>query len=85
MNNTVTKEDVANAVVEKSIKTIELVGKKHTVVAVRLQNGFTIVETTTCVDPANYSETIGAEICLDKIEDKIWMLLGFQLQTELAK
>ncbi|MDU2660038.1 MAG: Gp49 family protein, partial [Clostridioides difficile] len=43
--------------------------------------GFEIVESTGCVDKANYSEDIGAEICLNKIKDKIWYLLGFLLQT----
>lgn len=83
--NTVTQEQVDNAVVEKTIQTVELVGKKHTLVAVKLTNGFTIVETTTCVDPDNYSERIGAEICMSKIEAKIWMLEGYNLQTELSK
>ncbi|MSS89687.1 hypothetical protein FYJ45_27295, partial [Eisenbergiella tayi] len=29
----------------------------------------------------NYSEELGAEICMGKIKDKIWELLGFLLQT----
>lgn len=85
MKNTVTQEQVDSAITEKNIQTIELVGKKHTLVAVKLANGFTIIETTTCVDPANYSEEIGAEICLKKIKDKIWMLEGYALQTKLAQ
>ena len=85
MKNTVTQNQVDSAIIETEIQTIELVGKKHTLVAVRLKNGFTIVETTTCVDPANYNEEIGAEICLKKIKDKIWMLEGYNLQTELNK
>jgi hypothetical protein len=82
--NTVTQEMVENSIVEKEVKTIDLVGKKHCLVAVKLKNGFTIIETSTCVDPANYSEEIGADICMKKIKDKIWMLEGYQLQTKLA-
>lgn len=78
--NTVTIEQVKAAIIETDIQTIELVGKKHTLVAVKLANGFTIIETTTCVDPDNYSEDIGAGICLAKIESKIWMLEGYVLQ-----
>ena len=85
MKNTVTQTQVDNAIVETDIRTIELVGKKHTLVAVKLQNGFSIIETTTCVDPKNYSEEIGAEICLEKIKNKIWMLEGYALQTKLCK
>lgn len=60
---------------------IETLGEKTTLVRVTLVNGFEIIETSTCVDPENYSEEIGAEICLEKIKDKIWYLLGFLLQT----
>ena len=85
MGNTVTQEQVDDSIVKKEIQTIELVGKKHTLVAVKLKNDFTIIETTTCVDPDNYCEKIGAEICMKRIKDKIWMLEGYNLQTELAK
>jgi len=85
IKNTVTQEIVDNSIIETDVRTIELVGKKHTLVAVKLQNGFTVVETTTCVDPDNYSEEIGAEICLKRIKDKIWMLEGYYLQTILSE
>jgi len=56
-------------------------GEKTTLVRVVLVNGFEIVEASACVDPDNYSEEIGGEICLSKIKDKIWGFLGFLLQT----
>lgn len=56
-------------------------GDATTVVRCVLRNGFVIVESSSCVDPANYSEEMGTEICLNKIKDKIWELLGFLLQT----
>lgn len=56
-------------------------GECTTVVRCALKNGFTIVESSSCVDPKNYSEKIGKEICIRKIKDKIWELLGFLLQT----
>ena len=82
--NTVTQERVDSRIVEKEIKTVELVGKKHTLVAVKLSNGFSIIETTTCVSSENYSEKIGAEICMEKITNKIWMLEGYLLQEKLS-
>lgn len=83
MKNTVTQEDVDGAIEQIEVKTMDLVGKKHCLVAVKLQNGFTIIETSTCVDPNNYSEEIGSEICLNKIKDKIWMLEGYVLQSQI--
>lgn len=48
-----------------------------------MKNGFTLRESATCVDPENYNEEIGKEICLKRLEDKVWFLLGYQLQEEL--
>jgi hypothetical protein len=56
-------------------------GDRTTVVRCVLRNGFEIVESSSCVDPKNYSEDMGYDICMTKIKDKIWGLLGFLLQT----
>lgn len=57
------------------------VGDKTTVVRAVLVNGFEIVESSSCVSPENYDEEIGVSICIDKIKDKVWELLGFLLAT----
>ena len=44
---------------------------KCTVVACQLPNGFVIVESSSCVDPENYDEEIGTEICMNRIRDKV--------------
>lgn len=59
----------------------QTMGDRTTVVRCVLRNGFEIVESSSCVDPKNYSEKMGYEICMSKIKDKIWELLGFLLQT----
>ena len=59
-------------------------GEKTTVVRAVLRNGFEIVESSACVSAENYSEELGAEICKRKIEDKVWFLLGFLLQTAVS-
>jgi hypothetical protein len=79
-NTSVTEDMVNNFIKDTEVFTI---GEKTTVVKVTLINGFEIVETSSCVDPANYSEETGKEICLDKIKNKIWDYLGFLLQTAL--
>ena len=65
-------------IVEKHVTTM---GDKCTVVRAVLRNGFEIVESSACVSPENYDEELGAKICMKKIEDKVWFLLGFLLQT----
>ena len=83
--NTVTIEQVKENMQDVIVRTLQDFGKPCTYVTVRMKNGFTLRESTTCVDPANYNEEIGKEICLKKNEDKIWFLLGYQLQEDLYR
>lgn len=82
--NTVTKDEVMANMKDVVCRTEEVLGKPVTHVSVRMKNGFTLHETTTCVDPENYDERIGRRICLQRIEEKIWFLLGYALQDRLA-
>lgn len=82
--NTVTKEQVQDNMKDVIVKTAYEFDKPVTYVTVRMNNGFTLRESTTCVDPANYDESIGAEICLRKIESEVWKLLGFLLSETLS-
>lgn len=60
---------------------ISTIGPKTTMVRTVLKNGFEIIETSACVDLANYDESLGASICMNKIKDRIWYLLGFMLAS----
>ena len=82
--NTVTQEEVNKNMQDVLVRTVEEFGKPTTYVTVRMENGFTLRESTTCVDPSNYDENIGKEVCLKRIEDKIWFLLGYTLQSKLG-
>lgn len=77
------EEDIKN-IIEKSEIITTTVFEKCTVVACKLPNGFVIVESSACVDKKGYSEEIGAEICMAKIEDKILELEGYILQNLIA-
>lgn len=59
-------------------------GGKTTVVRAVLKNGFTIVEASSCVSAENYDEKLGEEICMKRIRNKVWELLGFLLQTAVG-
>lgn len=83
-NIKVTPEEVKENMQDVIVRTLDDFGKPCTYVTVRMKNGFTLRESTTCVDPANYNEEIGKQICLKKIEDKVWFLLGYALQTEAS-
>lgn len=60
---------------------VTTMGSKCTVVRAVLRNGFEIVESSACVSAENYDEELGAKICMEKVKDKVWFLLGFLLQT----
>lgn len=85
LKNTVTIEQVKENMQDVIVRTLDDFGKPCTYVTVRMKNGFTLRESTTCVDPANYNEDIGKEICLKRIENQIWFLLGYQLQEDLFR
>ena len=59
-------------------------GGKTTVVRAVLKNGFEIVESSSCVSAENYDEKLGEEICMERIMNKVWELLGFLLQTAVG-
>lgn len=81
-NIKVTQKDVDENMKDVLVRTVEEFGKPSTYVTVKMKNGFILRDSTTCIDPANYSEEIGKEICLKRIEDKIWFLLGYALQDK---
>lgn len=74
---------ISQEMVDNFIATTDaiVIGDRTLVVHAVLMNGFTITEASSCVDPENFSADIGAEICMQKIKDKIWAYLGFLLQT----
>ncbi|MEO1399693.1 MAG: Gp49 family protein [Cyanobacteria bacterium J06635_1] len=73
---------VTQQMVDAFIKSVEYqtIGEKNTVVRAVLVNGFEIIESSACVDPKNYDEILGLQLCLNKIKQKVWLLLGFTLQ-----
>lgn len=81
--NTITQADIDNLIEEAQID-IKTIFDKCTIVAVQLKNGFVLVESSSCVDPANYDEAMGTSICMERIKNKLWELEGYKLQNELG-
>lgn len=78
--NTVTQELVNHQVAREEFFTHE---NKTTIGIFTLINGFVIVEASSCVDPKNYDEAIGKEICRERANNKIWELEGYKLQSKV--
>jgi len=73
----VTQQMVDDMIVEFETSDFD---EKTTIVKATLKSGFTIIEHSSCVDPSNYDRSIGELICLERIKNRIWNLLGFALQ-----
>lgn len=56
---------------------------KVTVVTVKLENGFVLTESSGCISEENYDEEIGKQSCLNRIKEKLWLLEGYKLQSEI--
>ena len=82
-NNSITQEHIDSLIRESQVN-IKTVFGKCTIVAVQLKNGFVLVESSSCVDPMNYSEAMGASICMERIKNRLWELEGYKLQNELG-
>lgn len=83
MSNTITKEQISAVLNGTSFQDSKM-GQKTTVVHATLPSGFEIVESSACVDPANYDHAIGVKICMERLANRVWQLEGYRLQCELS-
>lgn len=84
MNNTITQERINNILKNTRIET-EKYGDKTTILKATLPNGFVIVESSSCIDPNNFDMEIGSKICMERLENKIWELEGYKLQSKIVE
>ena len=82
--NTVTLDQINKILLGTKFEYQTIFGKT-TIASAKLPNGFVIVESSSCVDPANYDEKIGRDICREKIINKLWELEGYRLQERLHR
>jgi hypothetical protein len=83
-DNKITKEQI-ECILEHSAHSDVKLGTKTTVLVVTLPNGFEIVESSSCVDPANYDHALGVDICKRRVVDKLWLLEGYRLQCDIFR
>lgn len=83
VDDSVKKETIDN-ILSQTLISVEKYGDKTTILKATLPNGFVVVESSSCVDPKNFNMSIGEQICMKKLEDKIWELEGYKLQNELS-
>ena len=82
-NITVTQQQI-DEIYNNSTFHVTTMLNKITIVVMELPNGFTLVESSACVDPSNYSEEMGVKICKERFKDRLWYLEGYVLQNKVG-
>lgn len=83
MENSVTQDDINTIIKNSKRVTYHRVFDKQCIIVLELPNGFTVLGESACVDPNNYDDRMGEKIAMKKIENKLWELEGYLLQTKL--
>ena len=80
----ITPADIDNMILTEQYHTF--VGTTTTVCCITLKkSGFTVVGESACASPENFDEEIGKQIAFRNARDKIWLLEGYRLKSELSK
>ena len=56
-----------------------------TICTLVMENGFTVVGTSACADPANFDVNVGRAIAKQNAVNQLWPLLGYELRTKLMQ
>lgn len=78
----ITKDQIDALLAASTFEDTKL-GRKTTVVVCILPNGFEVIESSGCVDPANYNHDLGVQTCKRRIIDRVWQLEGYRLQAKI--
>ena len=76
-----TKDDVLGAIRKEDYTVLN--DGRTTICQLTLQNGFTVVGVSACVDPKNFDKEIGQGIAKDNAVEKVWELEGYLLRQRL--
>lgn len=56
-----------------------------TVCVLTLRNGYAVIGSSACADPANFDQEIGRKVARMEARDRIWPLEGYLLRERLAE
>lgn len=76
-------ESWVDSVLAASVVTSQKMGEKTCVVHAVLPNGFEVVESSACVDPADYDHEVGVSIAMRRLKDRVWALEGYVRHGEV--
>lgn len=80
---TITEEQIEASILDEQYKRFP--GTTVTVCCLTLNNGFSVVGHSACVDPQNFSVEIGRKIARDRAFQQCWEFMGFGLAEKMAE
>ena len=57
-----------------------LEGTTTTICQITLKNGYTLIGTSSCVDPKQYNQALGEKYAYEKAFEQLWALEGYLLR-----
>lgn len=81
--NKITQEHIDATIVSKTF--IVLPDGVTTICQLILKNGFSVLGSSACVDPANFNLQMGRDIAFANARDKVWQLEGYLLKEEMFR
>lgn len=76
-----TKDDILSAIKKENYTVLN--DGRTTICQLTLQNGFTVIGFSSCVDPKKFDEKLGQSIAKDNAVEKVWELEGYLLRQRL--
>lgn len=56
-----------------------------TICCLTLDNGYTVIGESACINPDNFNAELGRGIALENAKEKIWALEGYLLKSKLKE
>lgn len=78
----VTTQEIQDAI--RKVQYYRFPGTNVTVCCITLDNNYTAVGQSACVDPAEFNEELGKSIAYKDAESKAWAALAFRLAEKMA-
>lgn len=77
MTHKIPKERIDQIMEDSGYEVFDSALGSCTIVAMTLPNGYTLVESSGCIDPAEYDHDLGVELCKEALRRKVWQLEGY--------
>lgn len=83
MSHRIHESHIMDLIANSKYEIFESANAPCVVVIMTLPNGYSLAESSACVDPANYDREIGIESCKNALKRKVWAYEGYLAKQRL--